>query len=327
MHKKRVMTIKRAAFIGAVMSSYGALEELLLNEIDIVGVFTLDRAYSGGVSDYTELQPLCDKFSVPCYFFKNVNDEHIVNELRRLHPDYIFVIGLSQLVSPEILDLPSLGCIGAHPSLLPKGRGRASIPWTIINEDRISGVSVFYLEEGADSGAIISQKQVAIAPDETATTLYQKVVTSLREIIKEMAPNIKNGTLTAAKQNEELATYTAKRVPADGFINWETMCTNEIDRLIRATTYPYPGAYTYYRKKKLIIWEAAKVNSTQFIANPGQILKVTENQTVWIKTKDGVLELREVSYDGKQVMCGEVLKLIGYKLGINIAEVIEELFS
>lgn len=322
-----MMIIKKAAFIGTVMSSYEALEELLINGVDIVGVFTLDKAYTEDVSDYADLKPLCEKFSVPFYTFKHVNDEQVVNELKKVAPDYIFVIGLSQLVKEEILHLPPLGCIGAHPSLLPKGRGRASIPWTILNEDKEGGISVFYLEEGADSGAIISQRQFAVASNENAASLYHKVVSSLRDIIKEIAPQIKKGTLTGAKQNEAFATYTAKRIPTDGFINWDGMSIHEIEKLIRATTYPYPGAYTYYKRKKLIIWEATIVDCTEFIAIPGQILKVTENQTVWIKTIDGVLELGKVSFEGKKVMSGEVIKLIGHKLGINMAEIIEELLS
>ncbi|WNS74813.1 methionyl-tRNA formyltransferase [Bacillus sp. DTU_2020_1000418_1_SI_GHA_SEK_038] len=321
------MTIKKAAFIGTVMSSYEALEELLENQVGITGVFTLDKAYSKGVSDYADLKPLCERFFVPYYTFRNVNDEHVIHKLRIMAPDYIFVIGLSQLVKREILDLPPLGCIGAHPSLLPKGRGRASLPWAIINEDKISGMSVFYLEEGADSGAIISQRQFTIHPNETSKTLYNKAVCSLRDILKEIAPHVKKGTVSATPQSENLATYTTKRIPTDGFINWETMSTHEIDRLIRATTYPYPGAYTYYKKKKLIIWEASIVKSTEFIAIPGQILKVTESQTVWIKTIDGVLELKEVSYEGNNGISGDFISLIGYKLGINLAELIEELLS
>jgi len=175
-------------------------------------------------------------------------------------------------------------------------------------------------DERAGTGA-------AISPSETAKTLYDKAIASLREMMREIAPNLKAGTLTAVPQDEELATYTTKRVPADGFINWETMPTHEIDKLIRATTSPYPGAYTYYKKEKLIIWSANKVDFNKFIAIPGQILKVTGEGTVWIKTVDGILELEEVSLKGEKGKAANFVKVIGHKLGINMAELIEELLT
>lgn len=319
--------MKKIVFIGTVISSYHALEELLINKVPVAGVFTLDKEYIGSVSDYADLKPLCQEYNVPCYTFRNVNDAEVIDKLKELHPDYVFVIGLSQLVKREILDLPSLGCIGAHPSLLPKGRGRASLPWTIINEDQESGMSVFFLEDGPDSGDIIKQKRYAVSPSETATTLYEKTIKNLREIMKEIAPDLKKGTITAVAQDEKLATYTTKRVPTDGFINWETMSTHEIDKLIRASTAPYPGAYTYYKKKKLIIWSAAKEESNEFVAIPGQVLKITKDGAVWIKTIDGILALEEVTFDKKKGKAADFVKAVGHKLGINMAELVEELLT
>ncbi|MBO8157767.1 MAG: methionyl-tRNA formyltransferase [Bacillaceae bacterium] len=314
---------KRVVFVGTVISSYNALEELLRNNVNVVGVFTLDEAYSKNVSDFISLKPLCKEFNVPMYTFQNVNEEHIINKIKELNPYYIFVIGLSQLVSKQILSIPHCGSIGAHPSLLPQGRGRASIPWSIINNQKETGLSIFFLEDGVDSGDVISQEVISIEKRETANSLYQKIVHSLRNQIKKIVPLIKKGELTGTPQNNHLATYSAKRTPEDGLINWDRPA-EEIDRFIRALTYPYPGAYSYYKNKKIIIRSAEPIVTDKYVGLPGQIVKIEQNK-VYVKVKDGVLRLKNINYLDKDMEAHELFKREGVKLEYNLNQIISSL--
>jgi len=317
----------KVAFIGTVISSYHALEELIQNGVEITSVFTLAKEHATNVSDFADLTTLCEDHGVPCHTFKHVSDRSVYEKLTEQKPDYLFVIGLSQILGEELLQLPKKGCIGAHPSLLPEGRGRAYIPWTILMEPRVAGVSLFYLDEGVDSGAIIGQSQFDLAKRETAITLYMKVADHLRKIIRDITPALKNGNLEAVPQDESRATYTAKRVPHDGMIDWDNMNTHEVDKLIRATGYPYPGAYTYYKKQKLIIWRATPISSKNYTAIPGQILEKKDDNSVWIKTTDGILSIEEVGFKGETLKAGEVVTAVGHKLGVNLAQLLEEILS
>jgi methionyl-tRNA formyltransferase len=263
------------------------------------------------------LDSLCEQYRIPSYKFKNINEEENIRKIKEYQPDYVFVIGLSQIISEELISIPTKGCIGAHPSLLPIGRGRASIPWAILNDQQETGMSIFYIDKGVDSGHIISQSIVPIESRENAQSLYRKLISSLREQIKRISPNIKNGTLDGVPQNDLIATYTAKRTLEDGLINW--MESNErIDRLIRATSKPYPGAYTYYKDKELIIWSSNLINHNKYIGTPGQIVKINKNKSVLVSTGNGLLEILDVSYEGQDYQSFEVLKREGEKLRLTI---------
>jgi len=303
-------------FIGTVFSSYNALEELVENGLNVVAVFTIDPEFSKTISDFKSLDPLCEQHTIPLYKFKNINDEENMLKIIEYQPDYLFVIGLSQIISKKLISIPTKGCIGAHPSLLPMGRGRASIPWAIINNQTETGMSIFYIDEGVDSGPIISQSIVSIEPRENANSLYGKLNVSLREQIGRISSNIRNGTLEGVPQNDLIATYTAKRIPEDGLIDWKE--SNErIDRLIRATSKPYPGAYTYYKDKKLIIWSANIISQNKYIGTPGQIVKINRDNAVIVSTGDGLLEVIEVLYEGVNYQSYEVLNRVGEKLGFK----------
>lgn len=316
----------RVVFVGTVMSSYHALEELLINNVNVVGVFTLDQKYAQNVSDYIQLDPLCSQYNIPLYKFKSINDEECINTIQQLEPDYIFIIGLSQIANSDLLKIPKLGCIGAHPSLLPMGRGRASIPWAILSGQTETGVSFFFLDDGVDSGDLISQAVIKIEPRENATTLYNKINDSIRSQMKELIPSIKNGTVTGVAQNHNLATYTAKRSPEDGYIDWHLMSTECIDRLVRACTKPYPGAFTFYKDEKLIVWSAEPVNTNRYIAVPGQVVKINHS-SVYVKTMDGILEIKEVSFRGEEHKAAEIITREGVKLGINFVKKLDELME
>ena len=177
----------------------------------------------------------------------------------------MFIIGWSQIASKEVIEAPNIGAIGAHPTLLPVGRGRAAIPWSIIKGLDKTGVTFFKMDVGVDTGLILAQEEVPISPKETATTLYDKVNKAHEVLIKRLFVNLKKKNVEEKEQDESKATYWQGRRPDDGQIS-ETMSVNIVDRLVRATTKPYPGAFIIRNNKKIIIWKG-KVSDKKIDSN------------------------------------------------------------
>ena len=204
------------------------------------------------------------KHNIPVVKSNHVNDQAIINAIKEHNIDWLFIIGWSQIASKEVIGAPNLGAIGAHPTLLPVGRGRAAIPWAIIKGLDKTGVSFFKMDEGVDTGLILGQEEVPIESTETARTLYDKVNIAHETLIKKLYVDLLNNNVEGKVQDESKATYWEGRKPKDGEL-LETMSISEVDRLVRATTKPYPGAFIIREDKKVIVWEG--FDSDKKIAN------------------------------------------------------------
>ena len=170
-----------------------------------------------------------------------------------ISPDLILVIGWSQLLKNPILKIPKIGIIGSHPTELPKFRGRAPIPWCIIKNLKQSALTLFWIQEGTDNGPILEQQKFLILDDDDASTLYEKMTKMGKTMVLKNLEQIKKGKITKILQDEsKFIESWPKRTPNDGQIDWKNTA-KKIHTLIRASTHPYPGAYTYFKKKKLMI--------------------------------------------------------------------------
>ena len=194
------------------------------------------------------------KHNVPVVKSNHVNDAAVIEAIKAHDIDWLFIIGWSQIASKEVIQSAKIGAIGAHPTLLPAGRGRAAIPWAIIKGLDVTGVSFFKMDEGVDTGLILRQEEVPIQPTETALTLYNKVNAAHETLIKKLFVDLQNNNVEGKVQDESKATYWEGRKPKDGEVS-EIMSVNEVDRLVRATTKPYPGAFITRGDKKVIIWK------------------------------------------------------------------------
>jgi methionyl-tRNA formyltransferase len=194
-----------------------------------------------------------NKNNIPIIKSNHINDEQVVESLKKYEIDWLYIIGWSQIASNEVLNAVRKGSIGAHPTLLPEGRGRAAIPWAIIKGLDKTGVSFFSMDEGVDTGLILGQEVIPIEEDETATTLYHKVNVAHTALIKNLHPKLERDEVKGVKQDENKATYWEGRRPEDGELSL-SMSLVEVDRLVRATTKPYPGAFIKDGNKKIIIW-------------------------------------------------------------------------
>ena len=249
------------AFCTCVQLGLSCIEEIysIGGRLDLLITLNDNKAIKKSGRIY--LDEFAVKHKVPLVKCNNVNDQNIIDKLKEKEIDYLFIIGWSQIAKKELLEAPKLGCIGMHPTLLPKGRGRASIPWAIIKGLDKTGVTMFKLDDGVDTGDIIGQIEIPITKDETATSLYQKVDTSHIQLMKKYYPLLKENAIQFIKQDDSQATYWEGRRPEDG----EILCSMDIETastLIRAVNKPYPGAFFINKNKKVIVWKA-KFNKEQ----------------------------------------------------------------
>lgn len=218
-------------------------------------LITLKDEKARNKSGRVYLDDLAREKNVPLLKINHINDQEVLDAIERYKIDWLFIIGWSQIAGETVLNKPSCGCIGMHPTLLPVGRGRASIPWAILKGLDKTGVTMFKLDSGVDTGDIIAQGEIALSPQITATELYAKVNAMHCQLIKEYWHQIYGNTVQLRKQDDKIATEWPGRKPADGEIT-SAMTMEEADRMVRAVTHPYPGAFYYTKEKKIIIWNA-----------------------------------------------------------------------
>jgi len=247
----------KIAFCTCVQIGKSCIEAILSNNGRFDLLLTLHDYKSQKKSGRIYLDDIAADTQTPLYKLNHINDSDVAVVLNQHSIDWLFIIGWSQIASPDLLKAPKKGVIGAHPTLLPIGRGRAAVPWAILKGLDKTGVTFFKMDEGVDTGEILDQFEIALNPHETATTLYDKVNQAHVELIKQIWPKLIEGSIVGIKQDETLATYWEGRTPADGEL-FKTMSVIEVDRLVRATTRPYPGAFIMLdQNNKLIIWEGS----------------------------------------------------------------------
>jgi len=226
---------------------------------EVVGIVTLSGPVDPNRSGQCRFDDLAEKLAAKLIESDQINSPETVASVRELAPDAIFVVGWSQLVHEELIATAKDGIFGMHPSLLPKHRGRAPIPWAILSGLAKTGVTLFEIADStADSGAIVGQIELPIEEDETATTLYERIEEAHVELIREYVPQLAAGTAPRIAQDPTRASSWPKRTPADGIIDWETRAPY-VDAWVRAQTRPYPGAFTFLGPSKLVVWRARPV--------------------------------------------------------------------
>lgn len=264
----------RAIVVGAVESTRVALRAVAAAAgWRVEALVTLPPDLAGRHSDFVDLRPdarACGARVIPA---TDGNAPEILAQIRELEPDHLLVVGWSQVCRPPLLAATRGGAIGFHPAPLPRLRGRAVIPWTILLDEKIAGSTLFWLDEGVDSGPILGQRFFHLAPNETATTLYARHLQALAEILAESLPRLAAGTAPRVPQDERYATWCAKRGPEDGRIDWHQPAA-VVERLIRALTRPYPGAFTLDAAgRRLLLWGAEPwAGGDRHAALPGQVI-------------------------------------------------------
>ena len=306
----------KIVFISGVKFGYGLLEHILEKNWKISAIISYAPELKKNYSDYADFDLLGEKYNVINKKVKKINDTENIEFLKKLNPDLILVMGWSQLLNNDIIKIPKIGIVGSHPTELPKFRGRSPIPWTIIKGLKNSALTFFYIEEGVDNGDIVDQQTFEVQNYDDATSLYEKITKLGKNMLEKNLLLLEKGMVIRKKQNEEeFIENWSKRNPSDGEINWQSSA-KEINTLIRATTYPYPGAFTFFKNKKIIVWKSSFQESSN--SESGKIISLN-NGIPTIGTSKGILSLDMITVDNARNESSKNIFSL-YDIGMRIGD-------
>lgn len=279
----------RILYIGSVIFSAKALEKLILIKAEVVGVITKDK--SAFNSDFSDLSSIAQENEIPFHYTSDINSSETVNWIKQLKPDVVFCFGWSNLIKKEILEISRLGVIGYHPTLLPYNKGRHPLIWAKALGLEKSGSTFFFMDEGADTGDILSQKEFVINFEDDANTVYERLIDTALLQIEEFHDQLKSNTYPRIKQDKTAGNSWRKRGKKDGLIDFR-MNSETICNLVRALTKPYVGAHLEYNNTDIKIWEVEPVKYEEAKKNiePGKVLSILENK-IEVKTADSAILL------------------------------------
>ena len=277
----------RAVFIGTVEFSLRSLEKLIGLNVNLVGVITKES--SSFNSDFLDLKPLCISNGIPCLYVDDINSLDSIKWIKDLNPDVIFCFGWSSLIKKEILNIAPMGVVGYHPAKLPMNRGRHPLIWALALGLEESASTFFFMDEGADTGDILSQVDFEISYQEDARSIYDKVNDIALCQIEDFIPRLKQGKYSKVKQDGLRSNSWRKRNEIDGLIDFR-MSSRAIYNLTRALTKPYVGAHIKYRGKNISIWKVKEVDVVKENIEPGSVLNAN-NKSFIVKSYDGAVEV------------------------------------
>jgi methionyl-tRNA formyltransferase len=309
----------KIVWVGFHMEGVPAYKALAINHhiIATLSLTTDSAKRRSGVANYKVLS----KINKINYFeISNINDSHTLELLSNLNPDIIIVFGWSQILSQEVLNIPRIGVIGAHASLLPLHRGSAPINWAIINGLDKTGNTLIWLNDGVDTGIIIDQTEFEITPYDSCKTLYSKVAKSNRVmLLRNMERIILHGKV--GKQQTDLQeSLLPRRKPSDGLISFN-QTASVVYNFIRAIAKPYPGAFFLHEGKKYVVWNASFVESMIHNSKPGVILEHIYSYSkshcgLMVSTKVGAIIIYSVEMNDKKLAGKNLHK--EFPVGTNI---------
>ena len=244
--------------------------------------------------------------NIPVYQPEKVrNNQEIIEKIKELNPEVICVVAYGKILPKELLEIPKLGCINVHGSLLPKYRGAAPIQWAVLNGDKTTGITTMYMDEGMDTGDMILKQEVEIGEDETTGKLWDRLAKIGGELLAETLEKIEQGNAPRIKQGEEftMAPMLSKEMAK---IDWENQTAEQIKNLVRGLN-PIMGAYTFLNGKKIKFWkvdiakEITVGGPMDFMKN-GTIIVSEPRDGIFIKTKAGILKVIEIQGENAKRM-------------------------
>lgn len=306
-------------YMGTPDFAVAPLEAILKAGHEVTAVVTQpDRQKGRGREvQYSPVKECALSYGIPVLQPLKIKEKDAVEELRKYPADIFVVAAFGQLLSEEILNMPRLGCINIHASLLPAYRGAAPIQWCVINGEEKTGVTIMQMAKGMDTGDILLQKEVVLDEKETGGSLFDRLMETGAELIVEVLPKIEAGELTPVVQKEELATYAGKITKDMGNIDFAKSAVT-IERLIRGLN-PWPSAFTHYKGKILKIWEADVVSECANAENPVPSTVIAmDKESFTLATGEGALRIRSLQPEGKKRMsCAEFMR--GYEVKVGEA--------
>ncbi len=292
----------KAVFMGTPDFAVPTLQKMIDMGIEVTAVVTQpDKAKGRGKKViYSPVKECALAHDLPVYQPVRIRKEpEFIQTLRDMQPDVIVVVAFGQILPKEILDIPRLGCVNVHASLLPKFRGAAPIQWSIIDGEEVTGVTTMLMDAGLDTGDMLLKAEIPVDPKETGGSLHDKLAAVGGELLEKTLIGLEAGTIVPEKQDDSQAGEYARMLDKElGHIDFNQPAV-VIERLIRGLN-PWPSAYTYIDGKTLKIWEA-EVLDRNYGCEYGEVAEVTRNCLI-IQTGIGALSVKSVQLQGKKRM-------------------------
>ena len=243
------------------------------------------------------------------------NNNEFIEEIKKINPDVICVVAYGKILPKEILDIPKLGCINVHGSLLPKYRGAAPIQWAVLNGDKTTGITTMYMDVGMDTGDMILKEETEIGEDETTGELWERLSNIGANLLVKTLELIEKGEAPREKQGENysVAPMLEKEM---AHISWQNQTAKQIKNLVRGLN-PIMGAYSLENDKKIKFWKVEAITNEDIInifpefkdydyklnaIEPGTILFSNEKTGLYIKAKDGIIKVLEIQGENAKRM-------------------------
>lgn len=318
MEKKNLRNMNKVAVIGAVSTTRVTLEKLVEHGFEIVAVLGHEPTNPNLVSGLEDLRALSKSLNIPFRGYTKINEDCLIDWVSGKQPDLLFAVGFSQLLSQQWLDLPKIATVGFHPTKLPKGRGRAPLAWLVL-EEKQGAANFFVMNENADDGPILASSSFDINKEDDAKEVENKIIHATKKALDNWLPELKQGYWNPIEQDFSKATWYGKRSPVDGLIDW-TNTAEKIDRLVKASTDPHPGAYTFFNDNKLRIWKGCPDYEIPIKGVPGRVL-LKENNMLLIQTGTSPFWIKEFSLES------EKKPNVGSLLGYSVQEEIYKIYK
>ena len=305
----------RVIFMGTPDFAVPSLEALLTKHEVVLVVTQPDKPKGRGKKMVpTPVKACALEHGIPVLQPEKVKEPEFVEQLRSYEPDLIAVTAFGQILSEPILEMPKYGCINVHGSLLPKYRGAAPMQWSIIDGEKVTGITTMYMAKGLDSGDMLLKAEVEITDEDTFATIHDKMAVTGANLLLDTLDQLEAGTLERIPQDHDAATYAPMITKETGHIDWSKN-RQDIINLIRGLN-PVPAAYTIYEEEVLKIFGAALSDVQADSAANGEIVAVVKKGFV-VKCGDCCLLITEVqARGGKRMMTDAYLRGHAMKEGI-----------
>ncbi len=247
---------------------------------------------------------------------EKIKTPEFIEQIRALNPDLLITAAYGKILSKDLLEVPTKGCINVHGSLLPAYRGAAPINWAVINGEKKTGITTMFTDVGLDTGDMLLKKELEINPDMTVGELHDKMAVLGAEVLKETLIELKKGTLKRIPQQDSESTYAPMMNKELGLIDWNKTA-QQVHNLVRGTD-PWPGAYTFLNGNRMRVWKTSLTNEKSDSHYIGQIIEVSDDG-ILVKCSDEYILIREIQFDsskrmnvrdyirGHQIDAGEIL--------------------
>ncbi|MBQ4620023.1 MAG: methionyl-tRNA formyltransferase [Clostridia bacterium] len=310
----------RVVFMGTPEFAVPSLKALFeMENVEVVGVFTQpDRPVGRGRKvEITPVKREAEEHNVPVFQFERVRKQEGLDAMRALKPDIVVTAAFGQILSKKLLEVPRLGTVNVHASLLPRHRGAAPINWAIISGDKVTGVTTMLTDAGLDTGDMLLKKEVIIEENETAGQLTQRLSLVGAELLRETLSAFIRGEIVPVKQNEEEMTYDPMMTKELGKIDW-TKTAGEIDCLVRGVN-PWPGAFSRMNGDVIKVWLTKKYEKATDEA-PGTVIAASAKEGLIVACGNGeTIEIIEMQAPNAKRMTAKAY-LSGKKLGARFDE-------